>query len=60
MKKACKKCRILIDSGNCPICENSDFASSWNGRIAIINPEKSSIAKKLGVTKEGDYAIKVR
>lgn len=60
MKKACKQCRILIDGGNCPLCSNSDFAISWNGRISIINHEKSAIAKKLNVNKEGDYAIKVR
>ena len=60
MKKACKQCRILIEGGNCPLCSNSDFASSWNGRIVVIDPEKSAIAKKLEVSKEGDYAIKVR
>ena len=60
MKKACKKCRLLLDGGNCPICNNSDFATNWNGRVSVISVEKSEIAKKLEITKDGDYAIKTR
>tara|TARA_Y100000310_G_scaffold337210_2_gene423693 strand:+ start:136 stop:330 length:195 start_codon:yes stop_codon:yes gene_type:complete len=37
-----------------------DFSASWNGRINILNPEKSLIAEKTSMTKEGEYAIKVR
>jgi len=60
MKRACKTCRVLVDSGICPICKNSDFGTSWNGRVTIINVEKSEIAKKISVKKNGDFAIKVR
>ena len=60
MKKACRQCKVLVDSGVCPICNNSDFSTSWNGRLTIIDPEKSEIAKKLEIKKSGDYAIKVR
>lgn len=60
MKRACKQCRVLFDGGSCPLCSNSDFATSWNGRVSIISVEKSLIAKRLGIAKEGDYAIKVR
>jgi DNA-directed RNA polymerase subunit E" len=38
----------------------SEFSSSWQGRIAIIDNDKSRIAKELGITKPGEYAIKVR
>ena len=60
MKKVCRQCRIFIEEGNCPICNNADFATTWQGRISVIDADKSTIAKKAGVSREGDYAIKVR
>lgn len=60
MRKACKQCRILVEGGSCPICQNSDFATSWNGRINVLDAEKSGVAKKLSITKDGEYAIKTR
>ncbi|HII16442.1 TPA: hypothetical protein HA361_00865 [Candidatus Woesearchaeota archaeon] len=38
----------------------TDFTTSWQGRIAIIDLDKSTIAKKIGIDKRGEYAIKVR
>jgi RNA polymerase subunit RPABC4/transcription elongation factor Spt4 len=38
----------------------SEFTASWQGRITIINTERSRIAKELGLPKPADYAIKVR
>jgi DNA-directed RNA polymerase subunit E" len=38
----------------------SEFTTSWQGRIAIIDNERSRVAKELGITKPGEYAIKVR
>jgi RNA polymerase subunit RPABC4/transcription elongation factor Spt4 len=38
----------------------SEFSSSWQGRIAIIDHERSKVARELGIQKPGDYAIKVR
>lgn len=35
-------------------------AVSWKGRINILNPEKSDIAKRVSMTEKGEYAIKVR
>ncbi len=37
-----------------------DFTSTWNGRLYIIDPAKSEIAKKSSIAKKGEYAIKVR
>lgn len=36
------------------------LTESWMGRIFVLNPEKSEIAKKVGFKEEGEYAIKVR
>ena len=60
MKKACKQCRALADGGMCPVCKNTDFANSWNGRIILIDPSNSAIAKRLSVTAAAEYAIKTR
>jgi DNA-directed RNA polymerase subunit E" len=59
MKKACKSCRLFVEGSQCPICKNSNFTETWKGRIAIMDPVKSEIAKKLGITHKGEYAIKV-
>lgn len=60
VQRACKKCRLFTESGECPICHGSNFAESWKGRISITNVEKSEIAKKIGLTRNGIYAIKTR
>jgi len=59
VKKACKKCKILVDGNVCPICKGNQFVDNWKGKIYIINPEKSEIAKKVGLKIKGGYAIKV-
>lgn len=57
-KKACKKCRIIVESGNCPICKGNQFSETWKGKIIILK-EESEIAQKLKLKKDGDYAVKV-
>lgn len=60
MKRVCRQCRIFVEEGACPICHNSDFATTWQGRICIIDAENSFIGKRIGVSKEGDYALRLR
>ncbi len=59
--KACRKCKALVnkEANVCPICGSSDFTDEWEGMVIIIDPENSEIAKMLGITKPGRYAIKV-
>jgi DNA-directed RNA polymerase subunit E" len=59
-KKVCKKCKMFYEGSECPGCHSNQFSTNWQGRINIIDPEKSDIAKKIGITKKGEYAIKVR
>ena len=59
MKKVCKKCKILVKGNNCPICKGNQFVENWKGRIAILDAEKSEIAKKINLTQKGEYAIKI-
>jgi len=57
-KKVCKHCKILVEEGKCPICGGNDITENWKGRIVILKPEESEIAKKLKIEKEGTYALK--
>ncbi len=59
-RKVCKKCKIFVEGNECPICKGNKFSTNWQGRISIINSEKSAIAEKMGVSVEGEYAIKAR
>ena len=41
----------LIEEGDtCPVCKNSQTTTNWKGFVIIFNPEKSEIAKKMGIT----------
>ncbi len=58
-KKACKNCKAIVMKGNvCPICKSTDLTSSFQGTIVIFDVE-SEIAKRLGITAPGKYAIRV-
>ena len=58
--KVCKKCKIVVKSGECPICKGNQFSTNWKGQINVIDVKKSKIAKKLGIKVKGKYALKVR
>jgi DNA-directed RNA polymerase subunit E" len=59
-KNTCKKCKLFHDEESCPGCGSSQRATTWKGRINILNSDKSDIAKKIGTKVNGEYAIKVR
>lgn len=60
MKKVCKKCKLFVKENTCPQCGGEAFTETWKGRIKVLKPEESEIAKKLSITKPGLYAIKTR
>ncbi|MCQ2069638.1 MAG: DNA-directed RNA polymerase subunit E [archaeon] len=57
--KACKSCRFISEVSTCPRC-GSETSKEWQGMVAIADYEKSEIAKKMGITANGTYALKVR
>ncbi len=59
-KKACKKCKVFVTGNECPICHGRQFSTNWQGRINVLDPVKSTIAKKINLAVKGEYAIKVR
>ncbi|MGB9707739.1 MAG: transcription elongation factor subunit Spt4 [Candidatus Pacearchaeota archaeon] len=59
-KKACKKCKALVESGDkCPLCQSTQLVDSWKGQVVILKPEESEIAKEIGIKQKGTYAIKI-
>lgn len=59
VEKACKKCHRLVREDVCPICKDSELTSSWKGYVVVMDPEKSDIAKTLGITAAGKYALRL-
>ena len=59
-KKVCINCKLFVIGSQCPICKGTKFSDNWKGRIIIIDPNNSEIAKKVGITVKGEYAIKIR
>ncbi len=56
---ACRKCKSLARGKLCPACNSTDLSKDWSGLIIILEPEKSEVAKSLGISKSGRYALRV-
>lgn len=56
--KACRRCRFIHDEEKCPKCNSTANTESWKGKIDVLKPEGSEIAKNLRLTEVGVYAIK--
>jgi DNA-directed RNA polymerase subunit E" len=59
-KKVCKKCKYFVEGNECPVCKSNQFSNNWQGRLYVLDANKSMIASKIGITVKGEYAIKVR
>lgn len=59
-KKLCKRDRLFYTEDVCPRCHSNDLATSFQGKINVIDASKSAIAKKAGLNENGEYAIKCR
>lgn len=59
-RNACKRCKAIFEGGECPVCKGTNQSGNWQGRIIVIDPEKSDIAKVMGLNEKREYAIKVR
>ncbi|MCL6002510.1 MAG: DNA-directed RNA polymerase subunit E'' [Candidatus Thermoplasmatota archaeon] len=57
--RACRNCKNVTEELKCEKC-GGDTVLEWKGYIFILDPNKSLIAKRTGITVPGEYAIKVR
>ncbi len=58
-KLACKICKKLLTGDKCPLHPDAKLSESWKGRIIILDPEKSELAKKMKINDKGEYAIRL-
>ena len=56
---ACRECKCVTVAKVCPSCKSTDLSPDWTGIALIVKPSESKIAKTLGITKQGKYALKV-
>ena len=59
-EKACRECRLISEGSTCPGCKSTNVSDDFSGLVIVFDPEGSSIAKAMGITKKGKYAIRVR
>ena len=59
-KKCCKSCKVFYDGGECPLCKASNSTTTWQGRIYVVDANKSEISQKMSLNVKGEYAIKCR
>ncbi len=57
--KACKNCRTITEANKCPRC-GGETSREWQGYLVVIDPERSEIARKMGIHEAGRYALRVK
>ena len=59
-QRACRICNRIHEKDKCPKCGSKESTENFKGRIIVFDPEKSEIAKKIGIKEKGNFAIKTR
>ena len=55
----CRKCKFVTTGKVCPVCKSSDLTPDWSGVALVVDPSHSQIARTLGITEKGKYALRV-
>ncbi len=58
--KACRNCKSIYEGSKCPLCGSAESLDTFKGRITVLNPEESELAKKLELPKKGTFAIRLK
>ena len=60
--KACKECHRIYENAEGDTCFacGGQLTKEWQGLITVIDYTKSDIAKQMGISENGRYALKVR
>ena len=56
---ACTKCHFLTEEKVCPKC-SGETSKEWQGYCIVTDYSKSLFARKMGITANGRYALRVR
>jgi len=57
-EKVCKNCKAIYTGTKCPKCGSEESSDSYKGKVVVLNPEESEVAKNLNIKNKGAYAIK--
>jgi DNA-directed RNA polymerase subunit E" len=56
--KACRQCKTIFNGAKCPKCGAEGGSESFKGKVVVLNPENSEIAKNLKLHEKGTYAVR--
>lgn len=63
-RKICKTCKFILNDESIDECPNCGSKGQWNetfqGRVNVLDPNKSVIGQKVGAKVAGEYAIRSR
>lgn len=51
---------MFVEGNICPVCKSNQFSINWQGRLHVLDANKSTIAEKVDIKVKGEYAIKAR
>ena len=57
-EKACKHCNMIYEGDKCPGCGCQEYTEEIKGKLIIIDPENSEIAKNIKISQKGTYSIR--
>lgn len=57
--KAIKATKELIESDEQQKYDSDDLTENFKGKLIVLNPEQSEIAKNVKINKKGNFAIKI-
>ena len=52
--------KVKVPEPRCPHHPDTQLSSDWQGFTILLNPERSEVARALGIDVPGSYALKVR
>lgn len=59
-EKVCKNCKLFVEGNVCPVCKENQFSTVYQGRLNILDSNKSYVAQQMAIKEKGKYAIKIR
>lgn len=59
-EKACRNCRKIVEEDKeCPLCHSNQLTTFWRGYVLLIDPDRSEIAKHMGISAPGKFALRL-
>ena len=56
---ACKKCKAIFEGEKCPKCGSTEASESFKGKVVVLKPEESEVARNLKIKEKGNFTIRL-